>query len=388
MDKTSGDGLTSQDHRQWHYQLDPGTFRDEIPMLVQMEPSRAANLSSIETTSRPPPVRNKPAVGQNGFFRSVANLGLTQTINRQPDQAGSDVTDGELLQDYDNLFRTFYNYAPILDAINITSAYLRCKHLLGLADKYDALEVVGPRVDHHLLQFQGRLWKQVAKYAPSYLKLGYMARSKVIFAEALIHVVGQWPIGERHLRGHVPQHVLEIIEEKVDELEEMRARAESKLFRLNLVTSRGDKVTPANSYSDWLAVSLFRQWVADNTTFAPQSASNSVHQSSRNGAGSGMPVQPVPVQPTSLGRTYRLLGQAGSAYLGHDECKRFLKLTSEKYNRELLKRFENRLDDLKILARDIVRPLLRDGLELEHSNAVLYLTCIRVEERDFPWEVL
>lgn len=190
-----------------------------------------------------------------------------------------------------------YNYPPILDGVNVADAYVQCKSLLNLADQYDALAVVGPRVDHHLLQFQSRLWKQIAKYPISYLRLGYLARSKVIFQEALIHVVGQWPSGERSLRAALPDVVLEIIEDKVDELEEAVSRVEGRLFRLNLTTGRGERVTPSTNYLDWLAVSLFRQWLADNTS--PQPPPPPPERHSR-------PTLPPAVPPlTSIGRAYR-----------------------------------------------------------------------------------
>ena len=177
--------------------------------------------------------------------------------------------DDDIFRDYDNLFRIFYNYPPSLDAVNIANAYVECKSLLQLADMYDALGVIGPRVDHHLLRFQGRLWKQIAKYPPSYLKLGYMARSKAIFAEAMVHVVGQWPLGINQLRGQIAEPVLELIEDKVDEMDELKAKIEVKLFRLSLTTSRGERVSPSSNWLDWIAVSLFRQWLAENTTPPP-----------------------------------------------------------------------------------------------------------------------
>lgn len=64
--------------------------------------------------------------------------------------------------------------------------------------------------------------------------------------------------------------------------------------------------------------------------------------------------------------------------------KRFLKLSPEIYSRESLKKFERRLDDVKAMARELVRPLMRCCL-LGDGGAVGYLLCTRVEERDFPW---
>ena len=290
----------------------------------------------------------------------------------------------DTLRDYDNLFRIFYNYPPALDAVNIANAYIECKTLLNLADMYDALEVVGPRVDHHLLQFQGRLWKQIAKYPPSYLKLGYLARSKVIFAEALVHVVGQWPAGANHLRSQLPEAVLDVIEDKVDELDDAKAKIEGQLFRLTLTTARGERVTPANAYLDWTAVSLFRQWLAETTTPPPVP----YHKDGPRNATAPAPLPPTP-PPLNTGRIYRLLGTGGPAYLGHDELKRFLKLRPDDYSRDSLRKFERRVDELKAMARDITGPLMRNTLEMDlgrDGGGLGYLSCTRVEERDYPWD--
>src|ERR1035441_4613928 len=49
----------------------------------------------------------------------------------------------------------------------------------------------------------------------------------------------------------------------------MVGKIEARLFRLTLTNSRGERVTPHNSYLDWLAVSLFKQWIAENTVPPP-----------------------------------------------------------------------------------------------------------------------
>ncbi len=292
--------------------------------------------------------------------------------------------DDDTFRDYDNLFRVFYNYPPALDPINIANAYVECKSLLQVADMYDALDVIGPRVDHHLLRFQGRLWKQIAKYPPSYLKLGYMARSKAIFSEAMVHVIGQWPQGINQLRGQVADSLLERIEDKVDELDELKAKIEVKLFHLTLTTSRGERVTPSNSWLEWMAVSLFRQWLAENSTPPPAPILKPPRQpSSRNGENA----PPPPSPPFNTGRIFRLLGQGGASYLGHDECKRFLKLSPEHYNRDNLKRFERRMEEIKNKAKDTVKPLMRNFLELDlREGGLPYLTCSQIDPQDFPWD--
>lgn len=342
----------------------------------------------------------------------MANLAGMQSTTHLPDNTTEALLD-PLVRDYDNLFRLFYNHPPVLNNVNIATAYSECKSLLALADMYDALPVTGPRVDHHLLGFGSRLFKQIAKYPPSYLKLGYMARSRVIFSEALIHVVGQWPAGLSHLRNgtypSLPDSVLDIIEDKVEDLEDMKGRVDSKLFRLTLTTSRGERVSPTNAYLDWLAVSLFRQWFVDSTTPPPapilKNSPSNPQSHNRNQDSSAA---------SSPARAYRLIGSPSTqTYLTHDDLKRFLKVhptqsSDSLYTRDVLKRFERKMDEIKRLAREIVKPLMRNFLELDLKGTALtepgvpsaastvagtgtragelpYLTCTKVEDADVPW---
>ncbi|KAJ5293938.1 hypothetical protein N7508_008759 [Penicillium antarcticum] len=428
-DLSSGSTLAPSDHggipsrrgekRRWRYELDwENRAEDEEAILVQKRPSYAPMYSSDQVAH--PPTMTKPSNAQAGFFRSMANLTGMQSVAHLPPTTEHGTGVNPLIRDYDNLLRIFYNHPPTINSVNIASAYTECKALLALADMYDALPVTGPRVDHHLLGFGSRLFKQIGKYPPSYLKLGYLARSRVIFSEALIHVVGQWPAALPSLRNGsyapLPDSVFDLIEDKVEDLEDLKARVESKLLRLSLTTSRGERVGPSNAYLDWLAVSLFRQWLIESTT--PPPAPILKNTSTPNEP----PSQPAPSasHPTSSARTtvptdqsariYRLIGSSSSqAYLGHDELKRFLKLhptpsSGSLYTRETLKRFERKMDEMKRLARDIVKPLMRNFLEQElkvptdstggatpgpregNSAGLPYLTCTRVEEMDLPWK--
>nr|POF07656.1 hypothetical protein CFP56_70558 [Quercus suber] len=400
QERTSAGG---QSVRRWRYILDwKGTGENEAPMLVQQD-NGPASIFGDGRSDRPPPIRSKPPTSNEGFFRSAANL--SEMSFDQTSQASTPTHPGdEVLKDYDNLFRTMYQYTPILDGINIATAYSECKALLHLADMYDALEIVGSRVDHHLLRFGARLFKQIAKYPPSYLKLGYLARSRTIFTEALIHVVGQWPLAAPLLRGHVETSVLDLIEDKADEMREMEERVESKLWRLTLTTNRGERVTPANDFLGWSAISVFRQWYADNTPSPTTSIlKDTLHtgtstQRSRTSNISSNHVASQRYQPTRQpvpapqpGRVYRLLGSTSpDTYLTHDELKRYLKLLPDLYSRDNLRRLERRMDELKNLARDAVKPLMRNFLEVDLAafgpGGLGYLTCIRLEDRDLPWE--
>lgn len=138
----AGASTVANTRKRWRYELDTGSGPDDVPMLVQKDAS-STSLFNSDFHRPPPPVRNKPITASHGgFFRSVANL----TLSSHPDPLPTTTIspeDEDLLRDYDNLFKIFYNYAPALDAIDIAAAYTQCKTLLALADMYDALPVIG-----------------------------------------------------------------------------------------------------------------------------------------------------------------------------------------------------------------------------------------------------
>lgn len=172
----------------------------------------------------------------------------------------------------------------------------------------------------------------------------------------------------------------DLVQDKADDLSEMRDRVDGKLFRLSLTTPRGERVGP-RVFIDWMAISLFRQWLSDATTTAALSPKPILK---------GAVV--ASVEPVVPGRAYRLMARGGDAYLCRAELKEFLKRDAprECYSREGLKRLERRVEDVKVLARDAVRGLNRSFLEgdepeTETGTGTGYLTCTRVEERDLEW---
>nr|OQO21610.1 hypothetical protein B0A51_12007 [Rachicladosporium sp. CCFEE 5018] len=374
--------IEQQAGKRWRYTLDwQSAGTEDVPMLVQ--DTAPPSIFGGSENQPPPVLRPKPTGTTAAFSRSMSNFSAL-SINSLPSASQPPANpDDEILKDYDNLFRIMYQYPPSLSTTNIATAYTECKALLHLADMYDALPIAGTRVDHHLLRFGARLYKQIAKYPPSYLKLGYLARSRTIFAEALIHVVGQWPLAQSSLQNQVDTAVLDLIEDKHEDLEEAKSRVEAKLWRLSLTNPRGDRVTPATDYLAWLAVSFFRSWIADNATSAPTPI---LKPPSTSG-----PHLPTLTQGTS-GRLFRTLSSSAPLPgLGRDDCKRFLKLSPDLYTRDNLRRFERKVEELRNLAREIVRPICRSFLELDGTAgsggvALGYLTCTKVGDGEWPWE--
>ncbi|KAG6191566.1 hypothetical protein E4U27_004441 [Claviceps purpurea] len=389
--------------RRWKYELVHGTVWGDVPMLVQTDPLPAAKGGSAQAGDSQPssPSLSGPGSTTLSSLKPEGGPPATKNASQYVFDADPDMremllaADQVVLRNYDNLFRIIYNCRPMLDNVDTFRACMQCELLLKLADQYDALAVVGPCVEHHMLQFQSRLWKAMAKDVRGYFELGYLTRSKVIFKEALIHVVGRWYLSQKRPDLDVPDFVLDIAEDKVCKLQEKASRVEYQLFRLSLTTEQGKRVRPAQDYLDWLVVSLFREWLADNTkprilpafTIESESESDNGHHSDDN-------IQYIP--PTySICQVYRDLGSdSPSAFLDHKDCEAFLALSPQLYTPENLDRFQKRMADLKALARDLVRPLLHNSLELdvdspnvsyENFDKPFYFTCTTVEDDDIPW---
>ncbi|KAG6057453.1 hypothetical protein E4U17_004070 [Claviceps sp. LM77 group G4] len=388
--------------RRWKYELAHGTAWLDVPMLIQTDPLPAAKVGSARAGDPPSSPPSLPAgPGSGGPVASQSEDGPPATLNGK--QRAFDAVpemreillggDKLLLRNYDNLFRIFYNHRPMLEDVEVFPAFRQCKWLLWLADQYDALDVVRPCVEHHMLQFQSTLWKEIGHHSHGFLELSYLARSKVIFKEALIHVVGRWHMSQKRPDLEVPDFVLDIAERKVHELQENVSRVEGQLFHLSLTTEQGYRVTPSNDYLGWLVVSLFRQWLTENTEAQTGPAYNSESEGGDNHHSDDSET-PVPAA-FGICRAYRDIGSdSPSAFLDHYDCEDFLELNPQLYTPENLVRFEKRMADLKALARDVVRPLLHNSLELNVDrpnisyktlDKPLHFTCTTVEDEDIPW---
>ncbi|OBT53690.1 hypothetical protein VE04_06903, partial [Pseudogymnoascus sp. 24MN13] len=247
MDTASRTSSSPQKQR-WRYELDKGADNSDIPMLVQATPPAP----SLFNPMSPPPVRNKPPSSSTSFFRSVANLSIAVPAPLSQE-------DTDLLRDYDNLFRIFYNYPPSLDPINIADAYIQCKSLLALADMYDALVGARPRESTTTSSNSNPASssKSPSTRPPTSASATWPA-PKSSSPKPSSTSSANGPSASGTSATPSPQQVVELIEDKVDELADVVAGVEGRLFRLSLMTSRGDRVSPQTSYVDWLAVSLFR----------------------------------------------------------------------------------------------------------------------------------
>ncbi|KAG5946322.1 hypothetical protein E4U59_004047 [Claviceps monticola] len=164
------------------------------------------------------------------------------------------------------------------------------------------------------------------------------------------------------------------------------------LFRIfyNCRPMLGEHVTSTKDYLGWLAVSLFRQWLAARTKPQIESEGGDNHHSDDNNE-----YNEYKTPPYSICRIFRNLGSHyPSTFLDHHDYEKFLALNPQLHTRENLVYFESRMADLKRLVLRLVYPLLCSNLELDVDkfnasgvmrHELIYFTCSTIEDDEIPW---
>ena len=403
----------SQTGQRWRYELDFEDLGESgILMLAQRPPPPRPTPYNSDA---PPPVRNKPT---SSFFRSVGNLSLIPHNNRRPEppphsQSATEAaplseSNAALIKLYDNLFRSFYSEPISLRASSIGDAYNKCKSLLEFAEGYDACKSVGKGVQNYLILYQADLWEHLVKYPSSYLKLGWKSRSKVLFEEALAHVVGRWPRDEGLLRGSEwkgKEEVIDLVLDKVEDINFMIFGEDGitdKLTSLMLRNKRGEPVTMRDNPWEKTAENMWHAWFRQALDvpipppkLAPRASRPSSGRTERERERERqLEVQrqeekraAMPTKRQQLHRTLRLIGMFPERYLLDEKVKQELKdMPGSCYSRETYKLLLKRMDDMKLKAKRIVSPLVDEQHLKSRDVMVDYLVGARLEEGEAGFE--
>ena len=363
--------------QRWRFELDQTPSQNhDIPMLIAVPPRPSH--SPYDLGDSPPMVKNKPRIS-NSFFHSVANLAIgSETRRLPPPKPKLSKADEALIRDYDNLFRVFYNERLLLDKTSISNAFIQCDSLLELADAYDAVRCVRERINPHLMQFGSELFKDIAQHPAAYLRLSYLIRNEDVFKEALIHVVGRWPLDQSYLDGTIlPDSILDMVEAKAAVLRRQVVEMENRLLKLTLINRYGQRVRHGMGM-EGLAVELWRDWFTDSLYVPPPKPPSS--RSSRPSVASQQEVRQTETQRQH--KTLRRIGLGPDSYLTPEDIKQELKKTRELYTRENLERLRDKVKVMKLLAQETVQPLMRQDSRVTGHG---YLLCTRVTDADYLW---
>ncbi|KAI6788444.1 hypothetical protein KC361_g9049 [Hortaea werneckii] len=244
----------------------------------------------------------------------------------------------------------------------------------------------------------GTLYPAIAAAPVQWLALAVKLQSELVYKEAFVHVVGLHSQKKVELDG-LPESVVTLVTERVDQERMKRYEADEEL----LLTTIGMQTTPAGTTSStsratraapvsqhrsstvYDTVNLWRDYIADHFSLLKCLAATP-----SDGPSTARP-SPTCSHPTTanshpgcltIAGFYRLLAQAGDAYLPADEVE--AKWNSENYGDDF-KTIRTYLAALKKRAKEIVGPLVKSNLFLDERQRVGldYLTCADVGR--LPW---
>ncbi|KAI6889066.1 hypothetical protein KC360_g7902 [Hortaea werneckii] len=250
----------------------------------------------------------------------------------------------------------------------------------------------------------GTLYPAIASAPVQWLALAVKLQSELVYKEAFVHVVGLHSQKKFELDG-LPESVVALVRERVDQERMKRYEIDEEL----LLTTIGMQTTPAGTTKSTLmttraaapvsqhrsstvydTVNLWRDYIADHLSLlkvlvaAPGDESSTARPSptcSHPTTANDHANTSTPECLTTAG-FYRLLAQAGDAYLPADEVE--AKWNSEHYGDDF-KTIRTYLAALKKRAKEIVGPLVKSNLFLDERQrfGLKYLTSADVGR--LPW---
>lgn len=243
---------------------------------------------------------------------------------------------------------------PILD---------QCEALVEVAAYLEGLPAVRMYISNSLTELRHRLYTAIAQDPVRWLNLAVRLNSKVIFSEALIHCVGGFPgMAWPTPSTKILQEAQQVTFEKAMALDSWAKRVDMHLLENTLRDkTSGKAVSPEYGRGSWVVVSIFRDWLLEQK--------RKLHKRRYQ---------------CQFATVYRQIYKGGEAYLKLEDVDMLVnEVLGPSYNFYA----EDSLDKLKNSAKEAVAPVIKNNLMIDPEIAEIpYLTCVEVEEQDYPWE--
>ncbi|OBT78526.1 hypothetical protein VF21_01053 [Pseudogymnoascus sp. 05NY08] len=278
---------------------------------------------------------------------------------------------------YTSLLRAAYYRSPIVSQKDISEALIQSEDLIEAANLYQTLPAIGAHVSHSLAQHGRSLFQSVALEPVRWLNISIDLKNKIIFQEAMIHLIGQIPAEfTSEAFSGIPRNVLRLLQRKYREMDDeisrvSRSLSAGSIYELGIRADLTDK----SSFDSWVLACLWREWFTTNFGEAKTEGRH-------------------PEEPTTqskLGSLYRTIYAGGDAYLpkqqvldilrplqkdGADQTGGFLQWDTAEFDLALMKTY----------ARKTVQDLCYNRSQLDPSEAGFsYLTCTHIGDDEFPW---
>ena len=255
--------------------------------------------------------------------------------------------------------------------------------VLNIAGNYGATSALQPALELLIKDFMQAktLWKAVADDPLDWLTISDAAKDAMVYEEALTHLVGSYPIYGERMRSEpdVPAAIQSMVEKKSSELQYFKMAVDQELLTLNLEFEiepdrKGKKKEgsrrPADNDFGTAARQTHYQWLR-----YIQRQFLLLQHPGRNGD---------PASTPKLMSFYRGILAGGDNYLPPEDLiatwsSNLEACRNNKIIRETLKHLKNE-------AAKIVTPLTKSTLQYEQKEELEYLTCVKIDKSDIPWE--
>ncbi|KAI7201534.1 hypothetical protein KC316_g669 [Hortaea werneckii] len=250
----------------------------------------------------------------------------------------------------------------------------------------------------------GTFYPAIAAAPVRWLALAVKLQSELVYKEAFVHVVGLHSQKKVDLDG-LPESVVNLVKERVDQERMKRHEVDEELLLTTIrmqttpagaaksttvMTTKAAPVSQHRHSTVYDTVNLWRDYIGDHLSllkFLAAAPSDGVY-TARPTSMCSHPTNANSHAKTSTPESltiagfYRLLAQAGDAYLPADQVE--AKWNSEGYGDDF-KTIRTYLAVLKKRAKEIVGPLVKSNLFLDERERVglEYLTCVEVGR--LPW---
>ena len=281
------------------------------------------------------------------------------------------------------------NYAHDIPKRNATAALPLIEEVLFLANNLDSTFTV--KASFSTL-FNGyiahrSLWQAIADDPIRWLLIGLDLQEILIYNEAFIHVAGNfsaWPWSTPKTK--IPEAILAAMSAKYERILRARASIDQSLSLLNFLKrknlhigkrSKTEITKRSSSAVAYEILALWRDWVLGHLAelySTSQERTKFPHDNCKHSS----------EECLTVAGFYRILAQSGDAYLPTSF------LTTKTWAKRVSRGDEGDMhSDLNLLkqeAANLVTPLVTSSLQFEGRAKLGYLTCIKVEDSDIPWE--
>jgi hypothetical protein len=284
------------------------------------------------------------------------------------------------LKVYDNIFKIMGGLQPALTSDMQNNAGVNyigdAVAILLAAEHLDALDALHVLLEGHFLRLGPLLWRHMAAKPERWSFMAARIRSKLMFNEAMIHVVGKLDMKRDidqkwFMSNPLRRDILALAEKKAREIKEKKLDVERRLLEFYparmMHTKVGNTIPNRAKFGNdiylWQARALVQQYIS-SAYF-----SNLHHRGHDGGV-----------------QFYRTIGTGGEAYLGKDTLQPFYNCFTMSGKGKVC--FVDAINVIKEEIKPIVSDLLHDRSQAkryEGEDKLPWLTCARILDHELPW---